>query len=184
MGLSRSEQMGRIKGKNTKPEVRLRKALWAEGVRYRLHVKTPAGRPDVVFPGPKVAVFIDGCFWHGCPKHYSRPGSREEFWATKLRDNVERDRRQTRQLEESGWTVVRVWEHAIYEELEDVVARVRAALAREGGGLRDDWRVVRVDVVDAEARIERRVEERLRAPGERRESTGRRVTAKWKRPKG
>ena len=67
MRLSRSEQMARICGAHTRPEVLLRAALWGHGLRYRLHAKTPVGRPDILFPGSKVAVFIDGCFWHGCP---------------------------------------------------------------------------------------------------------------------
>src|SRR5215211_8176900 len=108
--------MARVKGKNTSPERILRSALWRNGLRYRLDYKVPAGRPDIVFPGPKVAVFVDGCFWHGCPAHYSRPRSQQEFWSEKLAANVERDRRQTLELESRGWRVVRVWEHEISSE--------------------------------------------------------------------
>lgn len=102
MALTRSQQMARIKGKLTKPEVFLRQALWQRGARYRLHHKTPVGRPDIAFPGPRLAVFIDGCQWHGCPKHYVRPRSRNEFWADELSTNVERDQRQTRAIEAAG----------------------------------------------------------------------------------
>src|SRR3712207_3574763 len=118
--------MARVKGTNTSPERMLRSALWRDGLRYRLHHKVPAGRPDIAFPGLKVAVFVDGCFWHGCPAHYSRPRSREEFWARKLAANTERDSRLTRELESSGWIVVRVWEHEILSDLEEVVRIVRS----------------------------------------------------------
>ncbi len=128
MGLSRSQQMSRIRGRNTRPELALRSALWAGGLRYRLHVRTPHGRPDIVFPAKKVAVFIDGCFWHGCPWHYVRPRSRGEFWASKLRQNVERDRHQTGDLESAGWRVVRVWEHELADDIGAAVRLVQSAL--------------------------------------------------------
>src|SRR5262245_58666688 len=79
----RSRCMSHIKGKDTKPELLLRKALWRLGLRYRLHAKIP-GRPDVVFPKAKVAVFIDGCQWHCCPIHFVRPKSNQEFWDRKF----------------------------------------------------------------------------------------------------
>lgn len=128
MALSRSQQMSRIRGRNTGPELALRKALWAAGMRYRLHVRTPHGRPDIVFPGRTVAVFIDGCFWHGCPLHYVRPRSREAFWATKLHQNIQRDRRQTAGLESAGWRVVRVWEHEVADDIGAAVLLIRSAL--------------------------------------------------------
>ncbi len=183
MALTRSQQMSRIKGRNTRPEIRLRKALWAVGLRYRLHHRTPAGRPDVVFPGRKVAVFIDGCFWHGCPHHYVRPCSREEFWSGKLRENVDRDRRQTLALEAAGWRVVRLWEHEIYETLEDCVARVRAAIGDESWEPEPGFRVVLVEEIEPETRIERRHMEVLREPDICRHEEGRRITAKWRRPR-
>ncbi len=182
MPLSRSEQMSRIRGKNTSPEVRLRKALWAAGRRYRLHYKTPAGRPDVVFPGARVAVFIDGCFWHGCPVHYVRPRSREAFWAAKLRTNVDRDRAQTLKLEDAGWRVVRVWEHEVYEHLEAVVARIVAALDADSWAGEPSERVVKVEAIDDAANTERRFLEALRDPGLQRRVEGRRYTTKWRRP--
>lgn len=185
MALSRSENMARIRGRDTGPEVVLRRALWAAGLRYRKHAKTPVGRPDVVFPGPRVAVFIDGCFWHGCPAHYSRPNSQAEFWAAKLVDNVTRDRRQTLELEALGWRVVRVWEHEVYEQRDAVVARVAAALRGEPTEAEDPWRVVAVDPApELGERFETRSLSLLREPERVRYETGPRVTAKWKRPKG
>ena len=145
MSMTRSEQMRRVRGKNTSPELLLRKALWKAGLRYRLQLPTPVGRPDIVFPGPRVAIFVDGCFWHGCPKHYSRPRSRSSFWSEKLSSNVERDRRQTLELEASGWTVLRLWEHEVFSELAATVERVRRQVRDTGrADTISDWRVVRV----------------------------------------
>ena len=181
--LTRSQQMSRIRGKNTEPEKRLRSALWAAGLRYRVYAQTPVGRPDVVFPGRQLAVFIDGCFWHGCPQHYVRPGSRVGFWSGKLRENVARDRKQTLELETLGWYVLRVWEHEIYEDLEQIVHRVHRALNETPPEPAPDWRVVRVDEIDKTSRRERRHLEQLRNPQATRFEEGRRITAKWRRPK-
>lgn len=154
MGLSRSEQMSRIRGKDTTPEIKLRKALWSQGLRYRLHHETPVGRPDLVFVGPEVAVFMDGCFWHGCPKDYVFPRSRRQFWSEKLTDNLERDRRQTLELEERGWTVLRIWEHKVEEGLEDTVGFVERTVREGGEGRRPIWRVAAVDPRDDDSDIE------------------------------
>jgi DNA mismatch endonuclease (patch repair protein) len=118
--------MARIRGKDTRPELKLRKALWAAGLRYRLSVKLP-GRPDLVFPGKKVALFVDGCFWHGCPLHYSAPKTRFEFWATKLKDNITRDQRVDAELAQIGWSVVHVWQHDL-RCLEKVVKNITEIL--------------------------------------------------------
>lgn len=114
----RSRIMSQIRGKDTKPEMRLRRALFARGLRYRLHKRGLPGRPDIAFPTEHVAVFVHGCFWHGCPEHYSPPKSRKSFWRKKLHDNRRRDRRKVEELEEQGWRVVVIWEH----EIEDDVA--------------------------------------------------------------
>jgi DNA mismatch endonuclease (patch repair protein) len=180
--LSRSEQMSRIRGKNTGPERRLRSALWKAGLRYLTHAETPLGRPDVVFPRRRIAVFIDGCFWHGCPQHYVRPRTRTDHWEGKLRENVDRDRQQTMALEALGWSVVRAWEHEVYESLEKVLSRIRCALG-EGRATPDpEWRVVRVEEIEESARLERRHLEQLRDPSATRTEEGRRITAKWRRP--
>lgn len=128
--LTKSEQMARVRSKNTAAEVQLRRALWGAGLRYRLHVRLP-GTPDIAFIGPRVAVFVDGCFWHGCPLHYTSPANNAEFWASKLRRNVARDRAADSALVANGWTPVRVWAHELREP-ERVVARVLAALALRG----------------------------------------------------
>jgi DNA mismatch endonuclease (patch repair protein) len=109
---ARSAQMALIRGKNTKPEMRVRKALHAAGLRYRLHDKNLPGKPDLVFPSRRIAVFVNGCFFHqhaDCARA-RLPRSRRDFWETKLLGNVERDRRKQAQLIASGWTVLVIWE--------------------------------------------------------------------------
>lgn len=107
--------MSAIKGKNTKPERILRYILWQSGFRYRLRSFLP-GRPDLVFPRVKLAVFIDGCFWHGCPKHFVPPKTRANFWREKIRRNKTRDRLVVKELRRLNWHVARIWEHEIKED--------------------------------------------------------------------
>jgi DNA mismatch endonuclease (patch repair protein) len=184
MGLTRSEQMSRIRGKDTSPERLLRSGLWKAGLRFRLQAKTPHGRPDVVFPNARVAVFIDGCFWHGCPDHYVRPRSRDEFWSSKLLDNVGRDRRQTLQLEAEGWRVCRFWEHQVFEALPEVIECVRTALQQAQWTPLPSWRVVQVAPVPGEGDMEERWLEQLRDPMQRQSVVARRSTKKWKKAYG
>jgi DNA mismatch endonuclease (patch repair protein) len=119
----RSLCMSRIRGKDTKPERILRTALWSLGLRYRLHHALP-GRPDVVFPMQRIAIFVDGCFWHGCPQHGAQPKTNSDFWKEKLRRNAERDGKVSAALEAEGWTVLRFWEHEIKEDASKVVERI------------------------------------------------------------
>jgi DNA mismatch endonuclease (patch repair protein) len=117
------------KSSGTKPELRLRKALWAAGLRgYRTNRRGLPGTPDIAFIGAKVAVFVDGCFWHGCPEHYSEPKTRVAFWRAKTTKHRERDAEADHKLGEMGWAVVRVWEHQVRDDLEGCVAAVRKAL--------------------------------------------------------
>ena len=116
--------------KDTKPELALRRALHGRGYRYRKDYRLDlAGgtrvRPDIVFTARKVAIFVDGCFWHGCPEHGSRPAVNVWYWEPKLSRNAERDRAADAALAAAGWAVVRVWEH---EPLEAATASVIAAL--------------------------------------------------------
>jgi DNA mismatch endonuclease (patch repair protein) len=115
--------MSKIRGTNTKPEITIRKALWRKGLRYRLHPKLP-GRPDFVFAQAKIAVFIDGCFWHSCPKHSVMPRTNRDFWKNKLHQNTERDQRVNRELRKLGWTVIRYWEHSVKDSPEKVADRI------------------------------------------------------------
>ncbi len=164
MALTRSEHMARIRSINTGPEMRLRSHLWARGLRYRLHRTTPVGRPDLVFPGSRVAVYVDGCFWHGCPLHYVAPRTKRSFWASKLAKNVERDRLQTLGLEKRGWTVIRVWEHEVDEELPAVGNAVERVVLGENASPTNDWRVYRVEDLPGRSGHERRYLVDLRVP--------------------
>lgn len=108
----RSEIMSRVRAKDTKPEMVVRRMLHAAGYRYRLHARDLPGKPDLVFPGRRKVVFINGCFWHrhrGCALA-RLPKSRTEFWTEKLERNRERDERNVEALREQGWEVLTVWE--------------------------------------------------------------------------
>ena len=108
----RRRAMRAVRSRDTRPELTLRRAIFARGLRYRLHSDIP-GRPDIVFSRARVAVFVDGCYWHSCPLHATRPKARAEWWAAKLTRNVERDREVDVKLASLGWWVIRVWEHEI-----------------------------------------------------------------------
>jgi DNA mismatch endonuclease, patch repair protein len=114
---------------DTAPERALRSHLHGSGLRFRkdfrITLDDVSVRADVVFAAAKLAVFVDGCFWHQCPEHATMPKRNSEFWAPKLRRNVERDRRVNLALTEAGWTVIRCWEH---EDPTDVLPRVVSAL--------------------------------------------------------
>ncbi|MGC9128619.1 MAG: very short patch repair endonuclease [Acidithiobacillus sp.] len=106
--------MARVRQRGTDVEIKLRRALHALGLRYRLQVplsKKPRRVADIVFIGARVAVFVDGCFWHGCPLHATWPKENAEFWRAKIEDNRARDTDTTRRLRELGWEVIRVWSH-------------------------------------------------------------------------
>lgn len=108
----RSRNMAAIRGRNTTPELRVRRALHVLGYRYRLHRKDLPGKPDLVLPKYRAAIFIHGCFWHmhDCPLGHPRPATNAAFWEEKRGGNVERDRRNAERLLENGWTVFTVWE--------------------------------------------------------------------------
>jgi len=108
----RSRNMAAIRSKNTKPEIVVRKLLCEMGLRYRLHRTDLPGKPDIVMPGRKVAIFVHGCFFHMHKCRYGRvvPATNTEFWQTKRSGNTERDRRNARQLRKVGWIVLTVWE--------------------------------------------------------------------------
>lgn len=125
---TRSYNMSRIRSRNTEPEIRLRKMLWLCKLRgYRLRARLP-GKPDIVFSRAKLAVFIDGCFWHGCPAcgDGRMPSSNLSYWTDKRRRNIERDKSRNRELEEMGWKVLRLWEHEVIKHPEQCVVRIAA----------------------------------------------------------
>lgn len=114
----------------TKPEVALRSELHRRGLRFRKHAPPQAGvrcRADVVFTRARVAVFVDGCFWHGCPTHGTQPRTNASYWGPKLRRNIERDRENDEVLTAAGWQVIRVWEHET-----PAVAATRIAMIVQG----------------------------------------------------
>jgi DNA mismatch endonuclease (patch repair protein) len=119
-----SSRMSRQARRDTKPEIELRRRLHRLGYRYRVNSPLPGmprRRADVTFTAKRVAVFVDGCFWHGCPEHSTSPRNNGAWWAEKLRRNVERDRETDSYLRRAGWTVVRIWEH---EDPETATLRV------------------------------------------------------------
>lgn len=116
------------KGRDTKPELKLRSALHARGYRFRVNYRPVAGlrrTADIAFTRWKLAVFVDGCFWHGCPQHGTWPKSNEAFWKQKIEGNRLRDSDTTRRLADAGWTSVRLWEH---EPIETMLCAVENAL--------------------------------------------------------
>ena len=124
--------MSRIRGKNTKPELLLRKALWSRKLRYRLKNSLP-GRPDIIFPGRQLAVFVDGCFWHGCQRCKKKlPATNRLYWARKIKRNIAKSRAVKRSLLRNKWSAVRIWEHEIKKDgLIKAKKRVQRALKRK-----------------------------------------------------
>ena len=134
----RSRCMSAVKGKDTKPEMIVRKYLFSKGLRYRLHVRSLPGYPDIVLPKYKTVVFINGCFWHGhegC-KYYRLPKSNVEFWKSKITNNKNRDILNEVKLKELGWRVVRIWECEIrriqdrYQSLEKLYNQILEKTSR------------------------------------------------------
>jgi DNA mismatch endonuclease (patch repair protein) len=132
-----SRMMARVRHKDSKAELALRRALHAAGVRYRLHAPDVLGRPDIVIRSRRLAVFVDGDLWHGNPDEVRRRGraslaelfpTRTEWWVAKIERTVARDREVTEALRRQGWTVLRLWEHDVLRDPAGAAARVRRAL--------------------------------------------------------
>lgn len=158
--------MSRVRSINTKPEIKLRKALFEKGFRYRVNVKTLPGKPDIVLPKYHTAIFVNGCFWHGhagC-KYYTVPETNNEFWVEKVARNKERDAVNNQRLESLSWSVVTVWECELKSKaFADTVARVEAELASN----KEKWEAYQVkrksdrEFARAEARRKRRIREEV-----------------------
>ncbi|WP_028465650.1 very short patch repair endonuclease [Nisaea denitrificans] len=122
----RSWNMSRIKGQNTGPELQLRSLLHRAGFRFRLHARELPGRPDIILPKYRAAIFVHGCFWHrhsGC-RNATMPSTRPEFWQAKFDSNVSRDERNRVALQVAGWTVFTVWECELKSDAPSVVERL------------------------------------------------------------
>ena len=129
----RSEMMSGIRGKDTKPELLIRKSLHARGFRYRLHDSKLPGKPDLAFPRYKAVIEIHGCFWHGHDCHlFKWPSSRKAFWKGKITGNMERDRKNHAALEQLGWRILTIWECALkgrtHKPLDDVIEQTASWL--------------------------------------------------------
>ncbi|MEJ7790638.1 MAG: very short patch repair endonuclease [Gaiellaceae bacterium] len=128
----RSRAMSRIRRRDTRPELLLRRALWAAGVRgYRIDDGRLPGRPDLTWSRHRVAVFVDGAFWHGHPSAY-KPGCHGDYWDQKIQRNVERDLAADMSLREMGWIVLRLWDFDVRRNLSDSLAKIGDALAAQG----------------------------------------------------
>lgn len=122
-----SKIMSSIRARNTLPEVILRKELWKNGIRgYRIHWKKVPGRPDIAFPGRKLAIFVNGCFWHRCPFcNPPNPKSNSDFWENKFEKNIQRDKRKIEQLKNIGWDFITVWECQIKNTLSEQIKMIK-----------------------------------------------------------
>lgn len=130
MAMTRSEIMKRVRQKDTAAELALRSVLHGLGLRYRVHRRIEGIVVDVVFLTAKVAVFVDGCFWHGCPLHATFPKSNQSYWLPKLAENKERDQRQSEKLCAAGWNVIRLWEHECLPTTGQTAQRIAKAVSR------------------------------------------------------
>ena len=133
-----SRRMAKIRQKGTDVELALRRELYRRGLRYRVDYivsKKPRRVADVAFPGLKIAVFVDGCFWHGCPEHASWPKQNAEFWRKKIEMNRLRDADTNSRLIDIGWTVLRFWEHEVPAEAATTVVRMVAVARSEHSAL-------------------------------------------------
>jgi DNA mismatch endonuclease (patch repair protein) len=126
---TRSQIMSRVKQRDSRIELVLRSALWHAGLRYHKHVRM-RGIPDLVLRRPKILIFVDSCFWHGCRFHCRRPKTHVKFWQAKIARNRARDLKVNRFYRRRGWMVLRFWEHQLNTNLEGCVDRVLAAVAR------------------------------------------------------
>jgi len=125
--------MSHIRGTDTGLEIRIRSAIWRTGMRFR----TNYGRYkiDIAFPARKIAVFVDSCFWHGCPSHYRAPKTHTRFWSSKIERNRRRDSFVTQVLRNQGWAVIRVWEHEIERDAVAVARRISRKVVRRSADI-------------------------------------------------
>lgn len=121
--------MRAVKGKDSKLEIVFRKYLWKEGIRYRKNVSSYFGTPDLVLKKYKTVIFLDSCFWHGCPKHYKAPKIKRIFWNRKIEKNRIRDKKVNNHYKQIGWKVIRIWEHDVKKEI-DLTRKIRYVIRK------------------------------------------------------
>lgn len=122
-----SRRMAKVRQKGTDAEIALRRELYRRGLRYRVDfevLKKPRRVADIAFPGLRIAIFVDGCFWHGCPEHATWPKQNAEFWLQKIETNRHRDVDTNERLRSIGWTVLRFWEHEPASSAADIIAKL------------------------------------------------------------
>ena len=122
----RSLTMSKIRSQNTSPEILLRRLLWKQGMRFRIHDKTIFGTPDISNKSRNVAVFVDGCFWHGCRRCYVEPKSNIKYWREKILRNRERRKKVLRNLNRGNWKIIQVWEHELKTNPQKILEKVIA----------------------------------------------------------
>lgn len=115
--------MSKVKSKDSKIEIDFRKAIWKAGFRYRKNSIKYFGKPDIVLPKYRTAIFIDSCFWHGCKRHCRLPSARKKYWTAKIERNKERDREVNRYYRKTGWKIIRVWEHEI-KNTDSIISKI------------------------------------------------------------
>lgn len=120
----RSEIMAKVRSRDSRIEVLFRKEIWKRGFRYSKNSGSRFGKPDLVLPKYKAVIFIDSCFWHGCPRHGTFPTTRPKFWAKKLKRNKLRDKEVNKHYRKKRWKIIRVWEHEINGNLDKVMKKV------------------------------------------------------------
>lgn len=121
-----SAVMSKIRSKNTKAELILRKALWSKGYRYRIHAKKIVGSPDIIFAKYKLLIFVDGNFWHGYnwEEKKKKLQTNKAYWVAKIERNIQRDAAVTQHLTQSGWSVIRFWDHEVQKDLHACISRI------------------------------------------------------------
>lgn len=124
----RRKAMSAVKSKETSLEIRVAKHLWRCGVRYRKNVKDLYGKPDIAIKNKKFVLFIDSCYWHGCPTHCRLPVSNQEYWKKKIVRNIARDEQVTEHYLAKGWKIIRVWEHDLKRDFEATMNNILAEL--------------------------------------------------------
>jgi DNA mismatch endonuclease (patch repair protein) len=129
---TRSRIMAAVRGKDTKPEVMVRQALSAKGYKYKKNYRLGKKTIDIALPKRKVAILVDGCFWHGCPSCYKEPKSNKAYWRHKIDANIHRDKITNRELRRAGWKVIRLWEHELNEDKARSMNKVYLSIAKRG----------------------------------------------------